>query len=153
KDSRTFTFFAQGKGTRTVRVSYTLASPVWKATYRILLGEEGKDPLIQGWAVVDNTLDEDWEDVQLALVSGLPGSFVHGLCTPRYSRRPVVEVQETTAVLPPQVEEAFALETMIEEADQGSAVGYAAMAPTPGGGKASVGAMRAASALRSAVSS
>ena len=90
KDARTFTFFAQGEGQRTIRLSYTLEAPVWKATYRILLGEEEQPPLIQGWAVVDNTQDEDWEDVQLSLVAGLPVSFVHDLYTPRYIRRPVV---------------------------------------------------------------
>src|SRR5262245_55925134 len=105
KDARTFTLFARGDGTRTVRMSYTVETPVWKATYRILLGEEGKSPLIQGWAVVDNTQDEDWENVQLSLVAGLPVSFVHDLYTPRYIRRPVVEVRETTGVLPPTVEE------------------------------------------------
>jgi hypothetical protein len=154
KDSRTFTFFAQGKGTRTVRVSYTLESPVWKATYRILLGEEGKEPLIQGWAVVDNTLDEDWVDVQLSLVSGLPVSFVHDLYTPRYIHRPVVAVQETTGVLPPQVENAFGLmEEGGEEADRGPAfrrkmgafpADVAGALPVP---------MAAESAPRSAVSS
>jgi hypothetical protein len=105
KDSRTFTFFAQGAGNRMIRLSYTLEAPVWKATYRILLGEEGKPPTIQGWAVVDNTQDEDWEDVQLSLIAGLPVAFVHDLYTPRYIRRPVVEVKETTGVLPPEVEE------------------------------------------------
>jgi len=113
KDARTFTLFAQGQGQRTVRVSYVLEAPVWKATYRILLGEPGPDhatrgsehlPLIQGWAVVDNTSDEDWEDVELTLVAGLPVSFVHDLYTPRYIRRPVVEVKETTGVLPPMAE-------------------------------------------------
>ena len=60
--------------------------------------------MIQGWAVVDNTQDEDWENVQLSLIAGLPVSFVHDLYTPRYVRRPVVAVQETTGVLPPEVE-------------------------------------------------
>src|SRR5438046_2823094 len=105
KDARGFTFFAQGQGKRTVRLSYTLAAPVWKATYRIILGEEGKPPMIQGWAVVDNMQDEDWENVQLSLIAGLPVSFVHDLYTPRYIRRPVVAVQETTGVLPPEIEE------------------------------------------------
>jgi hypothetical protein len=105
KDARTFTFFARGPGRRRIRLSYTLEAPVWKATYRVLLGEENQPPLIQGWAVVDNTQDEDWENVQLSLVSGLPVSFVHDLYTPRYIRRPVVAVQETTGVLPPVVEE------------------------------------------------
>ena len=109
KESRTFTFFAQGQGQRTIRLSYTLEAPVWKATYRILLGEEEKPPLIQGWAVVDNTQDEDWENVQLSLIAGLPVSFVHDLYTPRYIKRPVVAVQETTGVLPPEVEEGVQL--------------------------------------------
>ncbi|MCI0699657.1 MAG: hypothetical protein L0241_01035 [Planctomycetia bacterium] len=124
KDARTFTLFAQGEGKRTVRVSYVLEAPVWKATYRIILDEEANpdrkvggdahpapggagspsQPLIQGWAVVDNTSDEDWQDVELTLVAGLPVSFVHDLYTPRYIRRPVVEVKETTGVLPPMAE-------------------------------------------------
>ena len=108
KDARTFTFFAQGPGQRTIRVSYTLEAPVWKATYRILLGEESKPPMIQGWAVVDNMQDEDWENVQLSLIAGLPVSFTHDLYTPRYIRRPEVKVQETTGVLPPEVEEGMA---------------------------------------------
>jgi hypothetical protein len=112
KDARTFTFFAQGQGKRTIRLSYTLEAPVWKATYRILLGEEGKPPMIQGWAVVDNTQDEDWENVQLSLIAGLPVSFVHDLYTPRYIKRPVVQVKETTGVLPPEVEEGMETESV-----------------------------------------
>jgi len=129
KDARAFTLFAQGEGKRTVRVSYVLEAPVWKATYRILLDENDlasggrkptvpatpeqsvhtdrspeSQPLIQGWAVVDNTSDEDWVDVSLTLVAGLPVSFVHDLYTPRYIRRPVVAVRETTGVLPPMAE-------------------------------------------------
>jgi hypothetical protein len=122
KDTRTFTFFARGEGRRTIRLSYTVEAPVWKATYRILLAEEGQPPMIQGWAVVDNTQDEDWENVQLALVSGLPVSFVHDLYTPRYIRRPVVAVQETTGVLPPEVEEGMEL-ALDEEAESGG-VGF-----------------------------
>ncbi len=109
KDARTFTFFAQGSGKRGIRLSYTLEAPVWKATYRIILGEEGQPPMVQGWAVVDNTQDEDWENVRLSLVAGLPVSFVHDLYTPRYIRRPVVAVKETTGVLPPEVEEGMEL--------------------------------------------
>jgi hypothetical protein len=88
---------------------------VWKATYRILLGEERKPPLIQGWAVVDNTQDEDWENVQLSLIAGLPVSFVHDLYTPRSIKRPVVAVKETTGVLPPTVEESMGMDFSEDE--------------------------------------
>ncbi len=135
KDARTFTFFAQGVGERRLRLSYTLEAPVWKATYRILLGEEGAKPQIQGWAVVDNTQDEDWENVQLSLISGLPVSFMHDLYTPRYIRRPEVQVQETTGVLPPTMEDAMMY--LAEEQRDYDGVGgadkqmaFAAAAPT-----------------------
>lgn len=134
KDSKSFTFFAQGEGERTIRMSYTLEAPVWKATYRILLGEEGKGPMIQGWAVVDNTQDEDWEDVQLSLISGLPVSFRHDLYTPRYIRRPEVAVRETTGVLPPEMEDGM-MDLMVEEAEMSlRAAPMMAMAPPAGRG-------------------
>lgn len=109
RDARQFTFFAQGEGERRLRVSYTVETPVWKATYRVLLPRDGSDdePLIQGWAVVDNTQDEDWIDVDLSLIAGLPISFVHDLYSPRYLRRPVVEVAEQASIAPPMVEEAM----------------------------------------------
>ena len=109
KDARVFTFFAQGTGERRLRISYTLATPVWKATYRILLPEADSvdEPLIQGWAVVDNTHDEDWDEVELALVAGLPISFVHDLYSPRYLSRPIVEVREQGSIAPPVVEDAL----------------------------------------------
>jgi hypothetical protein len=105
KDARRFAIAARGEGQRTLRLGYTVEAPVWKATYRLLLGEENRPPTIQGWAIVNNTEDEDWEDVQLSLVSGLPVSFIYDLDTPRYIKRPEVKVQETTGVLPPEVEE------------------------------------------------
>ena len=83
----------------------------------------GSSPLIQGWAVIDNTSDEDWLDVSLTLVAGLPVSFTHDLYTPRYIKRPVVQVQETTGVLPPEVEDGMEYEALalryVDEASSG----------------------------------
>jgi hypothetical protein len=159
KDARTFTLFAQGEGKRTVRVSYVLEAPVWKATYRILLNDDSstvpenveahaiespeKQPLIQGWAVVDNTSDEDWQDVDLTLVAGLPVSFVHDLYTPRYIRRPVVAVKETTGVLPLMAEAGVeSVDSMLVEFDEEVRTGEltparmrkARLSPAAGGG-------------------
>ena len=87
----------EGKGARDVFVAYTVEVPVWKASYRLVLGEPD---LLQGWAIVDNTSDEEWSGVELSLVSGLPVSFVQDLYTPRYARRPVVEAAPGLAVAP-----------------------------------------------------
>jgi hypothetical protein len=77
---------------------------VARETYRIVVPKEGK-PLLQGWAIVDNTVGEDWKNVELSLVAGAPQSFVQELSQPYYARRPVVPLPEN-AMVTPQTHEA-----------------------------------------------
>jgi hypothetical protein len=104
QDVRRMTISTAGDGERNLLVSYISEVPVWKSTYRIVIPTEGK-PLLQGWAIVDNTVGEDWKDVELSLVAGAPQSFVQELSQPYYTRRPVVELPEN-AMLTPQTHEA-----------------------------------------------
>ncbi len=60
-----------GKAARTVRLSYVVAAPVWKAAYRIVPADGGKYR-VQGWAVLENGSGEDWNGVQLMLSSANP---------------------------------------------------------------------------------
>jgi hypothetical protein len=98
----TITFGVKDK--REVAVSYIAETPVWKTRYGLVLSEKGK-PFLQGWAIVENTTDSDWKDVNLSLVSGQPISFVMDLYTPLYSPRPLV-MPELYASLRPQAYEA-----------------------------------------------
>src|SRR5580700_6169643 len=104
QDLRRMTISTAGDGERNLLVSYISEVPVWKSTYRIVIPNEGK-PLLQGWAIVDNTVGEDWKNVELALVAGAPQSFVQELSQPYYTRRPVVPLPEN-AMLSPQTHEA-----------------------------------------------
>ncbi len=78
-----------GDGERRVVVSYVQEAPIWKASYRLVLPEasSGADATLQGWAIVENTTDEDWENVRLSLVSGRPVSFTMDLYEPLYIPR------------------------------------------------------------------
>lgn len=106
RDLRRMTISALGTGERSVFVSYISEVPVWKSTYRIILPDKpGEKPLLQGWAIVDNTVGEDWKDVQLSLVAGAPQSFIQDISQPFYTRRPVVEPPESM-MLTPQTHEA-----------------------------------------------
>ncbi len=78
-----------GAGRRDVHVGYVMESPIWKMSYRLLIGGDAK-PYLQGWAHVENTTDEDWQNVRLSLVSGRPVSFIQDLYQPLYIPRPVV---------------------------------------------------------------
>jgi hypothetical protein len=104
QDVRRMTISTAGEGERNLLVSYISEVPVWKCTYRIVIPNQGK-PLLQGWAIVDNTVGEDWKNVELSLVAGAPQSFVQQLSQPYYARRPVVALPEN-AMITPQTHEA-----------------------------------------------
>ena len=104
EDVRRMSISTAGNGDRDLLVSYISEVPVWKSTYRIIIPNEGK-PLLQGWAIVDNTVGEDWKNVELSLVAGAPQSFVEELSQPYYTRRPVVGLPQN-AMLTPQTHEA-----------------------------------------------
>ncbi|MGA9308027.1 MAG: DUF4139 domain-containing protein, partial [Candidatus Sulfotelmatobacter sp.] len=129
QDVRRMTISTAGEGERNLLVSYISEVPVWKSTYRIVIPNEGK-PLLQGWAIVDNTVGEDWKNVELSLVAGAPQSFVQQLSQPYYARRPVVPLPQN-AMITPQTYEAT-----LEEAPSASpAVGVVGGVPggIPGG--------------------
>jgi hypothetical protein len=103
---RHLTLDALGQGQRELRVSYISEVPVWKSTYRMVfpLNPNG-NAIVQGWAVVDNTVGADWDNVQLSLVAGAPQSFIQPLSQPLYTRRPEIPIS-TEAQLTPQTHEA-----------------------------------------------
>lgn len=92
---RQVTLHFDGVGRREVRVGYVTEAPIWKMSYRLLVGGAAPDrpggkPYLQGWAMVENTSDDDWQGVRLSLVSGRPVSFIEDLYQPLYIPRPEV---------------------------------------------------------------
>jgi hypothetical protein len=101
EDLRRMTLAAAGTGERQLFVSYISEVPVWKTTYRLVLtSNHAKKPLLQGWAIVDNTVGEDWNNVELSLVAGAPQSFIQQLSQPYYGRRVVVPLPQEYETVP-----------------------------------------------------
>jgi outer membrane protein OmpA-like peptidoglycan-associated protein len=69
-----------------VQVSYAVPTPTWKAAYRVVLDDHAA--LLQGWAMVNNASQDDWNGVQLTLATGAPMSYALDLHTPQYASRP-----------------------------------------------------------------
>ncbi|MFI5381176.1 MAG: DUF4139 domain-containing protein [Tepidisphaerales bacterium] len=105
QDKKPVTINFQGDGERLVRLGYVVETPIWKTSYRLLLSPEKDKHQLQGWAIVENQTDNDWNDVQLSLVSGRPISFIQELYQPLYIPRPVVQ-PELYASLRPQTYDA-----------------------------------------------
>jgi hypothetical protein len=98
KDKRSVYIDGNAAGARDITAEYIIPTPIWKSSYRLLFGEG--EPILEGWAIVDNTTDDDWVNVQMALVSGKPISFISELYSPRYIQRLRAELPEEQAVAP-----------------------------------------------------
>jgi hypothetical protein len=98
-DKKTVSLSFLGDGAREVRVGYIQEAPIWKTSYRLVLDDE-KKPFLQGWAIVENTTETDWENVNLTLVSGRPISFVMDLYQPLYIDRPEVKPELYASLRP-----------------------------------------------------
>lgn len=90
----------KGEGRREVRVGYVVENPIWKTSYRLVKGDNGKWRL-QAWANVENTSDDDWNDIKLTLVSSRPISFQMDLYPPLFIPRPTVEPALFASLRPP----------------------------------------------------
>jgi hypothetical protein len=124
KQKKTVSLNFTGTDKRTVKVGYVTESPIWKTSYRLSLQrskkekkqdvkpraseqphiakeENGDTVILQGWAIVENTTDEDWNSVQLGLVSGRPISFQMDLYQPLFITRPVEELELFASLRPP----------------------------------------------------
>src|SRR5207248_5596655 len=93
----------RGSGTRSVRVGYVVAVPLWKASYRLSLPADAQagTARLQGWAVLENFSGRAWQDVELTLLSGNPVTFRQALYESYYVPRQTVPVESGGHVLPP----------------------------------------------------
>jgi hypothetical protein len=129
QDKKPVTIHFSGQGDRRVRIGYVVETPVWKTSYRLLLsqpaaagaGADLKDPkapaeaALQGWAIVENQTDNDWNDVELSLVSGRPISFIQDLYQPLYIPRPVVQPELYASLRPQTYEGGMETDLKIDE--------------------------------------
>jgi len=103
EDSRTLTVRIDGgSDERIVRVAYVVEVPLWKTTYRLTLSDDlaSGTASLQGWAMLENLTGEDWNGVELSLVSGHPVTFRQALYDAYYVDRPEVPVEVLGRVLP-----------------------------------------------------
>ncbi|MDQ2945661.1 MAG: DUF4139 domain-containing protein, partial [Acidobacteriota bacterium] len=98
RENRSVYIESSGKDARHLKASYIAPAAIWKSSYRLTLRDTNST--LEGWAIVDNTTDEDWSNVRLSVVSGRPISFISLLDTPRYGQRQVAELPEDRAAGP-----------------------------------------------------
>ena len=79
-------------------IGYLAEAPVWRVSYRLVFQERAGR--LQGWALVHNDTDEDWNNVAVELVEGRPNSYLFPFVTPRFRYRDVIAPEEGLETAP-----------------------------------------------------
>ncbi|MCX7703398.1 MAG: hypothetical protein N2234_04765, partial [Planctomycetota bacterium] len=95
KEQKKIVINTKGQGKRQVFLSYTIELPVWKTTHRFVV--KGNKALCQSWAVVDNTTMEEWKDVNMTLVCGVPVTFQYDIYSPLFTLRQKISPTQSVA--------------------------------------------------------
>ena len=139
-----------------VKLTYITEAPAWKPSYRVVMGKSGEVDL-EGWAIVDNTSGEDWQDVKIGVGASSALSFRYDLHSIRSVQRETLSSDDTFAKAPPRggsvladgrEEEKTAVlaalkadeipDDVTKEARDEAAIGLALRGPGVGGGGGSV---------------
>jgi hypothetical protein len=96
------------KNEREILVSYLHESPIWKTSYRLIMSkkqEEENKSLLAGYSLIENVTNQDWENIELILVAGMPVSFIYDFYRPIHMKRPVIEPPKVLSAKPTEIEE------------------------------------------------
>nr|MDO8109823.1 hypothetical protein [Candidatus Sigynarchaeota archaeon] len=122
-DAKRIFIHCEGEGVaeREIQASYILESPVWKTSYRMLMPDDPKEEksFLSGWCLVENTTEQDWDDINIAMVAGMPVSFVCPIYPPTYITRPVVQPPKAAQIGPAAIEDTVDKEMEFDEVEAG----------------------------------
>ncbi|KKK43027.1 MAG: hypothetical protein Lokiarch_30400 [Candidatus Lokiarchaeum sp. GC14_75] len=93
---------------RDIFVSYIRESPIWKTSYRLIMSRKQaleQKCLLSGWGLIENTTNQDWENIELSLVAGLPISFIYSFYRPIFIKRPVIHPPKILSARPTDIED------------------------------------------------
>ncbi|MFW9969830.1 MAG: hypothetical protein ACFFDF_06490 [Candidatus Odinarchaeota archaeon] len=102
---------------RNIYVSYIRESPIWKTSYRLIMSKEQaleNKCLLSGWSLIENTTNQDWEDIELSLVAGMPVSFIYEFYRPIFIQRPVIRPPTILSAKPTEIEEGLEMDRFKE---------------------------------------
>ena len=102
---------------RNIFVSYIREAPIWKTSYRLIMSKKQaleQKCLLSGWSLIENTTNQDWEDIELSLVAGMPVSFVYEFYRPIFIQRPIIRPPKVLSARPTEIEEGLEMEKFEE---------------------------------------
>lgn len=113
KDRKALKVSISDPGEQQLLIAYSIPCPIWKTSYRLVMNAKDK-VLLQGMAIVDNVQEEDWNAVQIVLVSASPISFIQPLYDPVQPSRQRIAAQGNISSGPVVAERAMQPRVMMK---------------------------------------
>ena len=98
---------------RNIFVSYIREAPIWKTSYRLIMSKKQameQKCLLSGWSLIENTTNQDWDEIELSLVAGMPVSFIYEFYRPIFIQRPVIQPPKVLSARPTEIEEGLEMD-------------------------------------------
>jgi len=121
KDSKKITIHCKTHGEdsveREILVSYLRETPIWKTSYRIIMSKKQAQEekcLLAGYALIENTTNDDWEDIEITLIAGMPVSFIYDFYHPIFIERPKIAPPKVHGARPTEIEEGYEAEEFMD---------------------------------------
>lgn len=134
-DRRTIEVRLDGPTDASATLTYVVAAPVWKPTWRVVLPTGAAPARFQGWAVLENRTGIDWEDVALTLSSGTPVALHQSLYESVMVPRPEAPLRVGRRLQPTIDQGVMKEEEMAADLAAPAPRMLAAMAPAGGEGR------------------
>ena len=128
-------------------VQYTIPAAAWKISYRLRMTDDCPAEF-QGFAIVDNNTEEDWNDFTVCVVTGEPITFSTDLADSKTPRRKHIDLVSDSALGAVDVEAPIVLASMAAPAGGAAEEDAAEYADIKLGGAMSLG--QSASSMRMA---
>ena len=97
-EEKTVTIRMESGARGALAAEFVQQAPTWRMWYRLIHHSDGL--YLEGWAQVHNDTGEDWNAVQMMLISGSPDSYLVSVASPRYGVRDSIELQNDGAMMP-----------------------------------------------------
>jgi hypothetical protein len=112
QDQRVVTLNLRGEGTREVGLSYVTEAPMWKTAYRLVVDrKDDAKAYLQGWAILENTTGQDWNEIEVTLLSSNPVTYRQALYESYYLDRPFLPLRVMDRLMPRTDEGAMVMPT------------------------------------------
>ena len=90
----------KSEGVNKAITGYSIPISLWKINYRIKIADSLNEAFVDSYSIINNPLNEDWNDTEISLITGRPVAFTYNLNRTDKLERSLISPSNVSAVDP-----------------------------------------------------